>query len=58
MNAVFPIGVESLGRGLSVADIERRNAIIPLLCSLANAGLLFGSELETLMQELNEVLVP
>ena len=57
MNARLPIGVESLNRGFSVADIESRNTMISLSCLLAKAGLLFGSELKALMDELNGVLV-
>ncbi len=57
MNAGFPMGVAALNRGFSVADVERRNRMISLSCLLAKAGSLFGSELKTLMQELNEVLV-
>jgi len=52
-----PMGVGSVNRGLFVANIESRNTIIPVSCSLGKAGALFGSELKTLMQELNEVLV-
>jgi len=51
------MGVGSVNRGLFVANIESRNTIIPVSCSLGKAGALFGSELKTLMQELNEVLV-
>ena len=38
-------------------DIGRRDTIIPIPCCLAKAAALFGSKLNSLMKELNEVLV-
>jgi len=38
VNVRSPMGVGSVNRGLSMANIERRNTIIPVLCFLARRG--------------------
>ena len=57
MKTRFPIGAESLNRGLAVAAIEKRNNVISVLRGLGKAQQVFGTELKTLIDELNEVLV-
>jgi hypothetical protein len=48
------MGAESLNCGIAVAAIERRKNMIPVSCGFGKAQ---GRELETLIDELNEVLV-
>ena len=57
MEARFPIGHESPNCGLAVPTIERRNNMIPVSGGLGKAQQVFGTELKTLMSQLNEVLV-
>jgi len=51
------MNAEFLNRGLTVAAIERRNNMVPVLRGLGKAQQVFGTELRKLMQERNEVLV-
>ena len=61
MKGRLSMGAESLNCGLAVAAIERRNKMIPVQFivprGLGKAQQVFGTELETLIDELNGVLV-
>ena len=57
MEARLPMGTESLNCGLAVAAIEQRNNMITVSRGLGKAQQVFGTELKTLIDELNGVLV-
>jgi len=57
VKARFPIDAEPLNCGLAISTIERRNNMIPVSRGLGKAQQVFGTELKTLIDELNGVLV-
>ena len=57
MKGRLSMGAESLNCGLAVPTIERRNNMIPVSRGLGKAQQVFGTELKTLIDELNGVLV-